>query len=105
MTPRKVADVMPLLGDRTASFIVRIWREPGELDAAGSEWRGSIEHVGTGQRQFFRELDVILRFLRPHIGAIGGDADQRFWEHMGSSLADNPEPAPAVRPRRKQANR
>jgi hypothetical protein len=97
---------MSLLGDRTASFILRIWREPGELGEAGSEWRGSIEHVGSGRRKFFRELDVILKFLRPHIEAIGIDADQRFWERIAQTLdepADDEPAAPAAPPHRKHA--
>lgn len=91
---------MSLLGDRSASFIIRIWREPGELEDAGSEWRGSIEHVGSGRRQFFRELDVILNFLRPHLEALGIDADQRFWEQIASSLDERADaPASPRRPR------
>lgn len=96
---------MPLLGDRTASFIVRIWHEPGGADAGDGEWRGSIEHVGSGQRRFFRELDVILQFLRPHMEAIGIDAEQRFWERMGSSLEDEAGEVDAIAPPPRKASK
>lgn len=77
---------MSLLGDRSASFIVRIWREPGEYEGAACEWRGSIEHIGTGQRVFFRELGVIETFLKPHLEAIGIDPSERFWERIEPSI-------------------
>ncbi|WP_292999363.1 hypothetical protein [Nevskia sp.] len=95
---------MSLLGDRSASFIVRVWREPGEYDGAACEWRGSIEHIGSGQRQFFRDLDVITAFLKPHLEAIGIDPSERFWERISPSIGDDaallPAAAPAAAPAR-----
>jgi hypothetical protein len=43
-----------------ATFVVRFWRETsaGEL-----RWRGQIEHVQSGQRAAFLEVDAMLRFL------------------------------------------
>jgi hypothetical protein len=71
---------MSLLGDRSASFIVRVWREQGDHDSAASEWRGSIEHVGSTDKVFFRDLRVIVNFLKEHLTTIGIDVEQRFWE-------------------------
>ncbi len=66
--------VTSLLGDRSASFIVRIWRERGEGLDATVEWRGSIECVDGGEKVYFRDLDVIGSFLKTHLQRIGIDA-------------------------------
>ena len=82
---------MALLEDRTAVFIVRVWCERGEAqadDAVPSEWRGSVEHVQSGQRAFFRHLDAVCEFMRPHLESIGIDAQQRFWERISSVIDD-----------------
>lgn len=84
---------MALLEDRTAVFIVRVWCERGDGDAAVTEWRGSVEHIQSGQRTFFRHLDAVLEFVRPHLEDIGIDAQQRFWERISSAMDD---PSPAV---------
>lgn len=89
---------MALLEDRTAAFIVRVWRERGDGDAAVVEWRGSVEHVQSGQRAFFRNLDAVLEFVRPHLEGIGIDAQQRFWERIGSALDDPPPDASVAIP-------
>ncbi|WP_242113291.1 hypothetical protein [Luteimonas aquatica] len=79
---------MALLEDRTAAFIVRVWCERGDADAdaAGCEWRGSVEHVQSGQRMFFRHLEAVLEFMKPHLHSIGIDAQQRFWERISSVI-------------------
>jgi hypothetical protein len=73
---------MPLLEDHTASFIVRIWRELGESAPGSQEWRGSIEHVQSGKKVFFRELKAIAEFMEGPLAEIGINAPLRFWESM-----------------------
>src|SRR5687768_12822605 len=85
---------MALLEDRTAVFIVRVWCERGDGGADVSEWRGSVEHIQSGQRAFFRNLEAVLEFVRPHLEGIGIDAQQRFWERISSALDDPPPGAP-----------
>ena len=84
---------MTLLEDRTAVFIVRIWCERGDGPSLAPEWRGSVEHVQTGARTFFRHLDVVLEFMKPHLEGIGIDAQQRFWERISTVMDDAPDPA------------
>jgi hypothetical protein len=93
---------MSLLGDRSASFIVRIWREQGAQDSAFTEWRGSIEHVGSSDRLFFRELKAMTEFLKRHLAEIGVDVEQRFWEMIETAAErDAPsEPGRKSRPKR-----
>jgi hypothetical protein len=68
---------MSLLGDRSAAFIVRIWRERSEAAATAVEWRGSIECVEGGERVYFRDLEVMGSFLETHLQRIGIDAGQK----------------------------
>ncbi|UJW81642.1 hypothetical protein [Hydrogenophaga sp. SL48] len=80
---------MALLEDRTAVFIVRIWCERGDQPSRDPEWRGSVEHVKSGQRAYFRQLDAVLDFMKPHLSEIGIDAQQRFWERISSVMDDD----------------
>ena len=85
---------MALLEDRSAAFIVRIWCERGDATSVSPEWRGSVEHVQTGQRVFFRHLDAVLAFMKPHLEGLGIDAQQRFWERISSVMDDERDPDP-----------
>lgn len=82
---------MALLEDRTAVFIVRVWCERGDGDSAVAEWRGSVEHVRSGERAFFRNLDTMCEFMKPHLTAIGIDVQQRFWERIASVIDTPPD--------------
>lgn len=85
---------MALFEDQSAAFIVRVWCESGgEVPGAVRAWRGSIEHVSTGQRVFFMELDAVIAFMRPHLVALGIEEPNRFWERMDDLDATPPRPA------------
>jgi len=74
---------MALLDDRSAAFIVRVWCERG--DSPGGDvldWRGSIEHVESGERVFFRELAVVNEFMTAHLRALGVESPNRFWDRL-----------------------
>lgn len=43
-------------------FIVRIWQEPTYLKSG--EWRGSIEHIPSGQRLYFVSFSDLNDFIR-----------------------------------------
>ncbi len=55
-----------------STFVVRFWQE---WSAAGSRWRGRIEHVQSGDNATFLDLDEMLEFIR-RIGVMGGDESQ-----------------------------
>jgi hypothetical protein len=44
-----------------STFVIRFWRE---WSAAGSRWRGRIEHVQSGRRADFEKLESALEFVR-----------------------------------------
>jgi hypothetical protein len=56
--------------DDTHSFVLRIWHEGLDLSGNVTAWRGSIEHVGRGERQHFVDLDEIGRYIQAHVGWI-----------------------------------
>lgn len=46
------------------AFIVRIWRQNVSGADETSVWRGSIDHVGGGERLYFSDLAAIGRFIQ-----------------------------------------
>ena len=62
-----------LLKDNAAAYIVRVWLEHREVEDAPVEWRGSIEHVGSGQVKYLTQLNEIERFIRPFLRTMGVD--------------------------------
>ena len=57
----------------TATFIVRMWSE-STVDNDG-DWRGQVEHVQTGEKRYFREMDKVLDFIAGHLGC--ADKEQK----------------------------
>lgn len=79
---------MPLFEDRSAAFIVRVWCESGgEVPGAVRAWRGSIEHVASGERSFFMNLDAVSAFMLPHLVRLGIEEPTRFWERVDDLAA------------------
>lgn len=58
--------------DHAHSFVIRVWQEPREIEGAGPEWRGRIEHVQSGNRVYFRHLDKMVEFIVAYLN----DPDQ-----------------------------
>lgn len=43
-------------------FSIRIWTEEGHnMDGT---WRGQVEHVLSGERQYFRDWETLVKFLQ-----------------------------------------
>ena len=57
--------------DDTHAFIVRVWHEAEDTDGRSGAWRGSIIHVGSECRQYFQNLDGIVRFIEEQLGVSG----------------------------------
>jgi len=58
----------------THSFVVRIWEKKGGRSEDAS-WRGSVTHVGTGDRLYLESLRQLPEFLSPYVDEIGGQID------------------------------
>lgn len=57
--------------DDTHAFIIRVWHEAADEDDHSGAWRGSIIHVGSECRQYFQNLDGIVRFIEEQLGVSG----------------------------------
>jgi hypothetical protein len=65
---RKPGELAVPNGEAPASrqmFIVRVWEEPSR-ERPGA-WRGSVDHVGSGQRFYFARLDDLQAFIQKTI--------------------------------------
>jgi hypothetical protein len=51
-----------------ATFILRLWRE--RLDDARVEWRGTVEHVQSGERRAVADADGAARLLASWLSAL-----------------------------------
>ncbi|MCW8880539.1 MAG: hypothetical protein OQK04_05420 [Kangiellaceae bacterium] len=76
---------MALSEEKSASFIIRVWREGGRAAGDKAEWRGSIEQIETGEKSYFHELGKIPKFMKPYIEAIGISTPENFWELITDS--------------------
>ena len=54
-------------------FIVRMWREDSQA-MSGGQWRGSVEHVPSGQRVHFITLEALTEFVSQYWGHDGPQA-------------------------------
>jgi hypothetical protein len=54
------------VGRREHRFVVRVWLEPGQ--EASGQWRGAVEHVGSGQRLYFASLGDLNDFIALRLG-------------------------------------
>ncbi|HYP42140.1 MAG TPA: hypothetical protein VEX13_17420 [Chloroflexia bacterium] len=59
---------------QTHAFIVRIWTEPREIRGTKVQWRGSVEHVPTGERCYVNDLDAITAFLAAYLEKMGAQS-------------------------------
>jgi len=62
---------MNSLGEKTHSFIVRIWLESREIKGKAPEWRGMIEHVTSGDRHYFQDIAHIPILMEPYLKKMG----------------------------------
>jgi|HubBroStandDraft_1064217.scaffolds.fasta_scaffold382806_2 hypothetical protein len=47
-------------------FVVHMWLEPG--DNGEGQWRGAVDHVGSGRRIYFSSLGDLTDFIRVRLG-------------------------------------
>jgi hypothetical protein len=63
----------PIPGQSSAdAFIVRIWKDSTDEQGQTTAWHGSIDHVGSSNRLYFRKLDSIVQFVRERSGVEAG---------------------------------
>jgi hypothetical protein len=52
-------------------FTIRLWKE--KLDEKESEWRGRVQHLGSGQARYFNEIGKIMEFIGDHLSKSKGE--------------------------------
>lgn len=54
---------------RANSFVVRVWREPGDDDGREAPIRGYLRNLRTGEEHFLNDATQIVDFLLQDTGA------------------------------------
>lgn len=49
------------------TFVIRIWCEHSEQESVKPQFRGVIEHVISGQRQYLIDTQAINQFIQNHL--------------------------------------
>jgi len=52
------------------SFLIRLWREPPasvELPAAEQGWLVQVEHIPSGEKEYFTSLEELFAFIRAQL--------------------------------------
>ena len=62
--------------ETTVAFIVCVWIEHSERKYEEPVWRGVIEHVGSGDRFYFEQLEQTALNVTPYIDAMGVKVDK-----------------------------
>lgn len=74
------------------SFVVKIWAKEVKDPRSDASWRGSVTHVGTGERRYIQRLMQIPYFIAPYVNEIGDALDLRsrlcLWITQNWSDAD-----------------
>ena len=71
---------MTSFGRDTHVFIVRLWREPREIASAEPEWRGTVEHVPTGERRSVKRVHDVCMVIGDRLEQTG---TSRPWWRFG----------------------
>ncbi len=58
---------------RKATFIVRLWTDGDPVD--DNAWRGTAEHIGSGQSRQFQTLGEFVIWLRQELAKTEGKLD------------------------------
>jgi hypothetical protein len=64
---KRLEKSMPTTNPSVFAFILRFWPEHREIDGAVPVWRGVIEHVPTGERQYFEKVDELPGILKHYL--------------------------------------
>lgn len=71
-------------------FVVRMWQEPSATEPPG-QWRGSVQHVPSGERAYFLHLTDMAEFMRsqlarpPLVEAPGSGQEMQTFEDKGTA--------------------
>jgi len=61
---------MPTPNLEYTSFLIRLWREPPASlapEAGDRDWLVQVEHIPSGERQYFTSLEELFDFIRAQL--------------------------------------
>lgn len=67
------------------SFIVRIWVESSAREGDCPQWRGSVQHVLSGDKQYVDDMEEIVAFIESHLAHLGirpRSRARRWWRRL-----------------------
>jgi hypothetical protein len=53
------------------SFIVRIWVESSAREGDVPQWRGSVQHIPSGDKRYVDDMEEIVAFFESHLARLG----------------------------------
>jgi hypothetical protein len=56
------------IDERSFTYVVKIWEERRDVAGADRTWRGSVDNVQTGDRQYFGTLLELSDYLQRESG-------------------------------------
>lgn len=68
---------MSFVDDDRHTFVIRLWREPRELESVDRPWRGTIEHIPSGDRRPVAGMKDITSFIDDCVGVT---ARRQLWQ-------------------------
>jgi hypothetical protein len=68
------------------SFIVKLWFEDETQRKGMGGWHGHITHVPSGDRHHLKELEDIVRFIRPYIGELDRTVTSKIRRWLKSGM-------------------
>lgn len=53
--------------ENSHAFIIRVWLEPREIEGERPEWRGTVEHVLSGERRSVHKMEEVVAFIASYM--------------------------------------
>lgn len=54
------------------SFVIRLWRENRDDPQQTAGWRGWVDHVQSGKRHYFQEIESIQEIIAGYVSNVSG---------------------------------
>lgn len=59
--------IMGTFESNAQAFVLRIWREPREIEGAPAVYRLALSHVASGALAYFQEVDELCTFIKLYL--------------------------------------
>lgn len=59
--------IMARFEQEAHSFVIRVWQENREGVVDTAVWRGWVDHIPTGQRHYFQEVEHLVEIMTVYL--------------------------------------